>query len=110
MKSAIDTVGRMEAGSRILVLGDILELGSYSGELHRSVAQHINESPYTFDHLFTFGESSKAIHENAEVEAKHHYSDIGELAGHLAQVMRGDSVILLKGSRGMALERVNDYI
>ncbi len=110
MKSAIDTVGRMEAGSRILVLGDILELGSYSGELHRSVAQHINESPYTFDHLFTFGESSKTIHENAEVEDKHHYGDIGELAGHLAQVMTGDSVILLKGSRGMALERVNDYI
>ncbi|WP_373446064.1 UDP-N-acetylmuramoyl-tripeptide--D-alanyl-D-alanine ligase [Salinicoccus bachuensis] len=110
MKSAIDTVGRMEAGRRILVLGDILELGSYSHELHRSVAQHINDAPYFFDYLLTYGEAAKTIHEKAEVEGKHHYGEIGDLAQHLQQVLTEDSVVLLKGSRGMALERVNDYI
>lgn len=110
MKSALDTVGRMEAGRRILVLGDILELGSYSEPLHQSIAQHLNDSSHVYDYLFTFGEASRIIHDQADVEKKSHHDDIGSLAHDLHHVMTEDSVVLLKGSRGMALERVIDHI
>ncbi|MFC3418830.1 UDP-N-acetylmuramoyl-tripeptide--D-alanyl-D-alanine ligase [Salinicoccus hispanicus] len=110
MKSALDTVGRMETGRRILVLGDILELGSYSEPLHQSIAQHINDSDHIYDYLFTFGEASKIIHDHADMKTKHHHDDIESLADALQHVMTEDSVVLLKGSRGMALERVIDHI
>src|SRR5699024_12574923 len=38
MISAVDTVGRMAHTNKILVLADILELGSYKQELHEDVA------------------------------------------------------------------------
>ncbi|GAB3058319.1 UDP-N-acetylmuramoyl-tripeptide--D-alanyl-D-alanine ligase [Salinicoccus sesuvii] len=110
MKSAIDTVGRMEVGKRILVLGDILELGSYSQALHQSIAQHLNDSNYYYDQIFTIGEASRIINDQTTLENKSHHDDIESLARSLKQVLTEDSVVLLKGSRGMALERVIDHI
>ncbi|MHC0551759.1 UDP-N-acetylmuramoyl-tripeptide--D-alanyl-D-alanine ligase [Salinicoccus sp. CNSTN-B1] len=109
-KSAIDTIGRMDSDNRILVLGDILELGEYSAPLHLSIAQHINNSDHHFDHILTYGEAMKVVHDNVDIDSRSHHDDIKSLATALKSVMTPESVILLKASRGMALERVNDYI
>src|SRR5699024_10649603 len=71
MKSAIDTVRHLNYKKKILVLGDILELGSYSEVLHREVGEYINELKEKIDNL-----------------------------------KDEDTVILLKASRGMKLERL----
>ncbi|WP_017549587.1 UDP-N-acetylmuramoyl-tripeptide--D-alanyl-D-alanine ligase [Salinicoccus carnicancri] len=110
MKGAIDTVGSMRNGFKILVLADILELGTYSRELHESIGGHIDESPHEFDLVLTYGDGARIIHDTVAGTKKAHFDSLEALAGALAGHLGPDTVILLKGSRGMAVERVIDHL
>ena len=110
MISAVDTVGRMHHTDKILVLADILELGDYKQELHEDVAHFINEETYQFTKIYTFGGGAKYIHDALTMEDKEHTSSIEELKNKVQKHFNEDTVILLKGSRGMAVERVIDDI
>lgn len=110
MISAVDTVGRMAQTNKILVLADILELGGYKQELHEDVAHFINEGTYQFTKIYTFGDGAKYIHDTLMMGEKEHTSSIEELRDKVTAHFNEDTVILLKGSRGMAVERVIDDI
>lgn len=110
MISAIDTVGRMAHTNKVLVLADILELGSYKQELHEDVAHFINEGTYQFTKIYTFGDGAKYIHDALITGEKEHTSSIEELRDKVTAHFKEDTVILLKGSRGMAVERVIEDI
>ncbi|WP_020007223.1 UDP-N-acetylmuramoyl-tripeptide--D-alanyl-D-alanine ligase [Salinicoccus albus] len=110
MKSAIRTIEGMDYGYKILVLADILELGSHSEELHRSVGAYINDSTRTIDLLLTIGDEAKRINEVSDVISKRHFDSIEALSAALSPHLTKDAVVLLKGSRGMAVERVMEYI
>ena len=59
MKAAIEVVKQMKGfKEKVLILGDILELGEHKEALHKSVAEVI-ESPITV--VFTFGQDAKLI-------------------------------------------------
>ena len=110
MISAVDTVGRMAYKTKILVLADILELGDYKQELHEDVAHFINEGTYQFTKIYTFGDGAKYIYDALKLKEKEHMSSIEELRNKVNAHFNEDTVILLKGSRGMAVERVIDDI
>ncbi|MCK1975831.1 UDP-N-acetylmuramoyl-tripeptide--D-alanyl-D-alanine ligase [Jeotgalicoccus huakuii] len=106
MISAIDTMSQLDYTNKILVLGDILELGSYSKELHEAVGHFINELPTDFTYIYTFGEHTEYIHNILETKNKMHIWTIEDLRDQVTEHLNKDTAILLKGSRGMALERV----
>lgn len=110
MKSAISTIGNMEYEFKILVLADILELGTYRKELHESVGEHINESDETFNLLLTYGDAARLIHEKVRNTEKKHFESLESLADELKAHLDEHSVVLLKGSRGMGVERVIEHI
>lgn len=105
MKAAINVVKQMSGFSnRILVLGDVLELGDLSEDYHRQIGQEI-ESPITA--VYTFGEEAKYIDEELmdHKTIKHVFVQTKEaLYDHLNTYHGKDTVILLKASRGLALE------
>lgn len=110
MTSAIDTIGRMKYTDKILVLGDILELGSYEQELHEEVARFINEAEdYHFTKIYTFGSAAKYIHDYLTAAEKEHVETMQLLQEKVQGHLKADTVVLLKGSRGMAMERVIDH-
>lgn len=109
MKSAINTVGEMDYTKKILVLGDILELGDYSETLHKSIGDYIASLNHDFE-LLTYGEQAHLIDEAAGIEGSRHFNELEELSDYLKGMMNNKTVVLLKGSRGMEMERVNDYI
>lgn len=109
MKNAINTVSEMDYSRKILVLGDILELGVYSETLHKSIGDHIAGLNYDFE-LLTYGKQAHLIGEAANIECGRHFNDLEELSNYLKGMMNNKTVVLLKGSRGMEMERVNDYI
>ncbi|CAD2072132.1 UDP-N-acetylmuramoyl-tripeptide--D-alanyl-D-alanine ligase [Phocicoccus pinnipedialis] len=109
MKSAIDTVRDLPYESKVLVLGDILELGSYSEALHYDIATHINQDN-NFTHILTFGEGAKNISDNIKKPNSEHFTDIDDLIEKVNKVIGNRVVVLLKASRGMKLERVEERI
>ncbi|WP_087973010.1 UDP-N-acetylmuramoyl-tripeptide--D-alanyl-D-alanine ligase [Oceanobacillus rekensis] len=108
MKASIDVVKQM-AGfkQKVLVLGDILELGNHSEALHREIAETV-EPPITA--LFTYGEQAKLISD--EVKGKGditeciHFTSKEELVNALHTYISKDSLILFKASRGLRFETI----
>lgn len=109
MKAAIDVVKDMKGyEEKVLVLGDIFELGEHSERLHRSVATIIDDS---ITALYTYGEMAKYITEEINKGPfrgrVNHFDHKDELIDQLAlNHMRDTTLILFKASRGMQFETI----
>ena len=105
-RAAVDTLLALGGKRRIAVLGDMLELGEQSEQLHRSVGSYILGKE--IDYLFTYGEQSAFTAESAsggKTVCRSFFSK-DELASYLLSFLREGDVILFKASRGMRLEEV----
>ena len=103
---ALDDLGRH--GRRIAVLGDMLELGPTARDLHREVGALVAERA---DWLFTLGElaseiAAGAIERGLSPERAVTAEDVEELIAKLRGIVQPGDRILVKGSRGMRMERV----
>ncbi|RKQ37397.1 UDP-N-acetylmuramoyl-tripeptide--D-alanyl-D-alanine ligase [Oceanobacillus halophilus] len=105
MKAAIEVVKEMEGfQEKVLVLGDVLELGDHAEYLHESVADVI-ESPITA--VFTLGEYAKLITQSIERNNtihSQHLTSKEELLEVLMPYMREDTLVLFKASRRLKFE------
>ncbi|MBX5483614.1 MAG: UDP-N-acetylmuramoyl-tripeptide--D-alanyl-D-alanine ligase [Myxococcaceae bacterium] len=102
--AALDTVRDLAAaqgGRAVAVLGDMLELGPGEREEHERVGTHARG---TVEEAAFFGPRSVAAHAAAGLGA--HFTDVPELVAWLLPRLRRNDVVLVKGSRGMHLERV----
>lgn len=112
MKSAVETLDKAQVtGRKILVCGDMLELGKSSESLHRAIGWHIGRS--SIDLLLTIGAFSELVAMEAHkagtpvVYLRSSVEEVGELLERLAKA--GDAV-LFKASRGMRLERAVQHL
>jgi UDP-N-acetylmuramoyl-tripeptide--D-alanyl-D-alanine ligase len=103
-KAAI-TVLRMRPGKKILVLGDMGELGDASVALHAQVGLAARQAGV--DRLLAMGDWSKAAVQAFGPGAMH-YERIQELLADLENDLAPDVTVLVKGSRAMQMERVVD--
>ncbi len=95
MKAAIDFVARSRR-RKILVLGDMLELGAQSATMHQEIGAYAQASA---DVLLTYG--SEARHYGGE-----HLNAEGELLKGLMKTITGDEIVLIKASRALSFERI----
>ena len=109
MAAALETFLRMAKGQRtILVLGDMLELGSASEAAHRRIGASVGRARP--GRLITVGERARAIGEEAArtglvATRIHACRDHAEARAILQSHLRPAPWILLKASRGVGLER-----
>ena len=98
------------------LLGDMLELGENSPQLHRDVGAYLAKHGCSV--LFTYGERAKNIAlsaiengmnpENVYVNLKAGTPDItGEMMLH---ALRAGDIVLFKASRFMAAEKIIEYL
>lgn len=96
----------------VAVLGDMLELGSQSGALHRRVGAHL--ATLGIDRLVTVGKNANQIAIGARqmgmspnaVTRTSDSNDVEGIASQLAESVQEGDVILFKASRAVGLERV----
>ena len=97
--------GREGGGRRIVVFGDMLELGATEVEEHREMGRAIGKAGV--DALVGVGalaaETVKAAGRTAETR---HFDDSAAAAAYVAGMARPGDIFLVKGSRGVALEKV----
>ena len=86
-------------GRRVVVLGDMLELGDTSADAHRAVLALAQE--LGLECLFVFGSQFCAV---ASPEVA--YDDREALISALRSFLHPGDIVLVKGSRGMRMERV----
>ena len=104
MREAVVNLGKMN-GRKIAVLGDMLELGDYSKEIHTNIGKVVNEN--NIDILVTVGNESKYIDEEARCE-KRHFNTNQEANEYLKSIVQDNDVILVKASNSLKfIEIVN---
>jgi UDP-N-acetylmuramoyl-tripeptide--D-alanyl-D-alanine ligase len=105
--AALRTVQELASDGRaVAVLGDMLELGADEARGHAEV---VVDASNRVARLALFGPRMKSAVGLAEKKlgpAARHFDDVGELVGWLRGELQRDDVVLVKGSRGMRLERV----
>jgi UDP-N-acetylmuramoyl-tripeptide--D-alanyl-D-alanine ligase len=111
---ALNTLVHLASGKsrrKIIVIGDMLELGKKGNQLHRELFLQFLE--YDVAAIFTIGQfSNKAADLVREkgYQNVYSFSEHEELAKKLKIYLKPGDTILLKGSRGMQMEKVLAYI
>ena len=114
MKSGIEYLSGLKSASKVALLGDMLELGEYSQNLHKNVGKVIASN--RIDILITIGQEAKYIADEAiscGIDKRNVYicKDIEEAKKVIMNNVKLENVaILVKASRGMKLEGVVEYI
>ena len=98
MKAAIIYLKEIKNKRKIAVLGDMLELGDYSKELHEKVGEEVDES---IDILITIGKEAKYIAEKSKAKQIIECKDNDEAIEKLKEIQTKNDAILLKASNGM---------
>ncbi|WP_166823339.1 UDP-N-acetylmuramoyl-tripeptide--D-alanyl-D-alanine ligase [Thalassoroseus pseudoceratinae] len=96
-----------------LVLGDMLELGDRSAAFHQKLGRQIAASG--IDQLHTYGVDAEyivagAVEEGFPSMRTNASNSLTELCKQLAGSLSQNDVVLVKGSRGMRMERVVEFL
>jgi UDP-N-acetylmuramoyl-tripeptide--D-alanyl-D-alanine ligase len=102
LQAAINTLATF-AGTKILVLGDMKELGPDAKQFHFDAGQKIKTAGIQY--LFTFGNLSAATTEGFGQNALH-FSERDKLIATLLPLLKHDVTVLVKGSRSMQMEKI----
>ena len=113
MKAALDYVGKLPNKRKIAVLGDMLELGEYSKELHQKVGKEVAKNQ--IDLLICVGKEVTYLIEEALADgmAKENIflcKSNEEAIQILKQELQPEDVVLLKASNGLNFTQICEAI
>ena len=100
MQAAINVLAELP-GPRLLVIGDMGEVGDQGPQFHAEAGRHAAAAG--IEQLFTLGEQSRQA--AAAFGPARHFSDMAELADALVAALPQVASVLVKGSRFMKMER-----
>lgn len=110
-KAAIDYLLTLPVNDnkKILVLGDMLEMGEFGEQEHRDIGKYIDGNKIDF--VFLYGPLSKYVQQginesNSNTVASFWYDSHERIAKHLNEMINPGDILLIKGSRGMKMEKV----
>ncbi|GAB1483830.1 hypothetical protein MASR2M78_26460 [Treponema sp.] len=101
-------------GRRVYVIGAMFELGSSTQEAHRKLGELLGASKAEL--IFLFGRETEDTKLSLEADPKargkkiFHTNEIEELSSMIQKEKMSGDLILLKGSRGTALERLSTVL
>ncbi|TJY36530.1 UDP-N-acetylmuramoyl-tripeptide--D-alanyl-D-alanine ligase [Pontimicrobium aquaticum] len=106
MVAALDNFDQISATNKIAILGDMFELGEDTKIEHKHIADYANN--ININKVFLVGENFYNTEFNsAKVTLCKTFDD---LKTHIQNLKPKETTLLVKGSRGMALERVLEFL
>ncbi len=119
MKSGLDVLSMTEPKDKdkpyrkVAVLGDMLELGEYSAEAHKDLGKLCLQ--YDLDCLIAVGDMGELVKEGAKSlgfnpENIYVFKSSIEANEHIMKLLRANDIVLFKGSRGVHLEVIADFV
>ncbi|QED46356.1 UDP-N-acetylmuramoyl-tripeptide--D-alanyl-D-alanine ligase [Cytobacillus dafuensis] len=109
MLAAIELISQLPGyKKKILVLGDMLELGPQEKEFHIKMGESIDSDK--IDYVFTFGKLGECIAEGAKTKLADDrvfaFTEKLPLIEKLEKLVNEETIVLVKASRGMRLEEI----
>lgn len=107
-EAALDALAAIPVGRKIAVLGDMLELGTYTEEAHRAIGRKAAESCaviVTVGERMRFAADEARAHNFKEGETLFSFDTSQEAGNALVPLLRDSDLVLVKGSQGMRMEK-----
>ena len=113
MKAALAYLGTLQNARKIAVLGDMLELGEYSKQMHEKVGEEVSKN--NIDMLICVGEASKNIAQKAEEKGMEKQKIFlcktnEEAITILQKQLKKEDIVLLKASSTLNFSQICDEI
>lgn len=105
MRSALDSFARIPAGKKLVILGDMLELGEKSEEEHNKLLDELKS--HKIENVFLVGSVFQKVSSNTGFRS---FPDVSKLIDILRIEPVKGYTVLIKGSRRMGLEKVYDLL
>lgn len=106
MRAALESFQNYPAEKKWVILGDMFELGTSAEHEHQEIASYVEKM--SLDKAFLVGSNFKKVSTSGNNMSK--FENFQDLELSLKQSPPENTYILVKGSRGMALERVQDIL
>lgn len=105
LKAALLYLKQVSSNKKVTIMGDMLELGDSSVELHRALVPLIIDSGAK--KILLVGDKVKYIYDLLPKKmAKFYFANVDELITKLNELLEGDELVLIKGSRGIKLDKI----
>lgn len=105
MKAAIENFSELQAEKKLLILGEMLELGEYSDEEHKYIIDFTTKMK--LNNIILVGTTFKKITDSEKILS---FGNVKELIDWLKAERLHGYHILIKGSRGNRLEQIVPYL
>ena len=105
MSAAIKSFSANQGGNNYLILGDMLELGEYSQLEHRRILELLKEKG--FSNVMLVGSEFSRIGTDFNFQV---FKNVEELSKYLEKKSIKNGNVLIKGSRGIQLEKVLEFL
>jgi len=106
MKVAIESFITLEKESKIMILGDMFELGNESLQLHQNIVSELKN--YSEIEVFFVGNNFYSA--KNQQKNRVFFQSFEQLKNYFSDKTITNKTILIKGSRAMALERILDVL
>lgn len=104
MKAALENFNQLNATEKTIFIGDMFELGNSSNEEHQKIIDYIDT--LNFNNIYILGEHFSKTKHSSNI---HSYKDFKAFSEDFNKKLTNNT-ILIKGSRGMALERILELL
>lgn len=105
VEASVRNFGSLQMSNKCLILGDMLELGNDSKSEHQKILNLIQE--YSFDKTLLIGDVYSSLTPGDKIIQ---FKDVNELKIWLTKNNITNSNVLIKGSRGIQLERIIEFL
>lgn len=102
--NAIDTLNIIGKKRKIAILGDILELGEFSKQIHEDIGKYLKN----IDILITIGKYSIYINNKANIKEKYHFYNLEDAYNKITEIIKNEDTILFKASHSMNFKYLVD--
>jgi UDP-N-acetylmuramoyl-tripeptide--D-alanyl-D-alanine ligase len=107
MQVAIDNFLKMYcSGDKYVILGDMLEMGTHSLDDHRKIIKQLQENS-SFREVYLAGENFVKASKGTSFKS---FKDVAKLSDSLRNENFAGAFFLIKGSRGMEMEKALEVI
>lgn len=113
MKASIDVLCKIGTNTKMVCLGSMLEMGTYTVKAHQEVGRYLASKKVDF--IYTFGKDAKHIGIAARnagfpKERIKHFRQRNRLHQHLLKNIGAGATLLVKGSNGMKMNKTVTFL